>query len=76
MCACSNSLRVTHPDVVIGLLCLDAARTFGVPPGLGSLCLHVLLHKQVMRKQLKSCKKKNNEWLARVHKEPFPLLMY
>ena len=39
----SNSLRVTHPDVVvIGLLCVD-----GVPQGSGSLCLHVLLYKQV-----------------------------
>lgn len=49
----SNSLRVTHPDVVvIGLLCVD-----GVPQGSGSLCLHVLLYKQVRWEQKKRCKK-------------------
>lgn len=45
----SNSLRVTRPDVVvIGLLCVD-----GVPQGSGSLCLHVLLYKQVLWEQKK-----------------------
>ncbi len=53
----SNSLRVTHPDVVIGLLCADVARTFWVPQGSGSLCLHVSLYKQVLWEQKKRCKK-------------------
>ncbi len=45
----SNSLRVTHPDVVvIGLLCADVARTLKVPQGSESLCMHVLLYKQVL----------------------------
>lgn len=38
----SNSLRVTHPGVVISLLCVDVARALGVPPGSGSLCLHAV----------------------------------
>lgn len=39
----SNSLRVTHPDVVvIGLLCVDVAGALGGPQGSGSLCLHAL----------------------------------
>lgn len=64
----SNSLRVTHPDVVIiGLLCVDVARTFGVPQGSGSLCLHVLLYKQVLweeKKVLKKTKQHNNGRMA------------
>lgn len=45
----SNSLRVTHPDVVvIGLLCADAAVTLGVPQGSGSVRVHELLYKQVL----------------------------
>ena len=58
---CSHSLRVTHTDVVvIGLLCGDVARTFGVPQGSGSLCLHMLLYKQVLWEQKKGLKKQNN----------------
>lgn len=61
----SNSLRVTHPDaVVIGLLCVDVARTFGVPQGSGSLCLHVLLYKQVLWEQKGRCETaQKQQWM-------------
>lgn len=61
----SSSLRVTHPDaVVIGLLCVDVARTFGVPQGSGSLCLDVLLYKQVLWEQKRRCKiAQKQQWM-------------
>ena len=67
----SNSLRVTRPDVVvIGLLCVD-----GVPQGSGSLCLHVLLYKQVLweqRKVWKKNKRNNNGWMEQGSRRTIP----
>lgn len=63
----SNFLRVTHPDVVvIGLLCVDR-----VPQGSGftNRCCG-------SRRRGVKTTKKNNGWTERVHREPFPPLMY